>query len=122
MRRIDRARAQRLRRGQLQLGGGQRADERQAFAEGAARVEIRCERNRGTRVDEGTGGRHRPPEEERARGQEHGGHPGRRQRRYAFGTRGLEVVDRARLELHGELDGALFRELVAVDAKGQARL
>src|SRR5205085_3356080 len=118
--RVDGAGAERLRRRQLELGRGERADEREALAEGAARVEVRRERDGRAGLDKRAGGRHRPAEEERARREEHAGDVARRERAHAVLAGRLEVVDRARAEVDGELDGSLLGELIAVQAERQA--
>ena len=55
----------------MQLRAGERADERQARRERAARVEVGRERDRRTGVDERPARGHRPVEEERARREQH---------------------------------------------------
>ena len=120
VRRVDGARRQCLRRREPQLRRGERAAERQALAEGAARIEVGRERHRCARVDEGARRRHRPVEEERARRQHDPDDGARGERAHAVVSRGLEVVDRARAELDRERDRPLLGELVAVEAQREA--
>ena len=114
---IDGAGGERLRGRQLELRRRQRAADRQALAECAARVEVGREGDRGARVDEGAPRRHRPTEEERARRQEHSDDVARRKCAHTAVARRLEVVDGARAQLDCERDRALFGELVAVQAE-----
>src|SRR3954452_13720890 len=101
----------------MELGRRERADERQAFRKRAAGVEVAGESNRRPGVDQGTRGRHRTVEEERARRKQDAGDvtgcegcdpvcPGR-----------LEMVDGTRAELNRDRDRARLRELVAVQAE-----
>ena len=106
VRRVDRAGRERLRRRELQLRRRERAAERQALAERAARVEVGRERDGRAGIDERAARRHRPAEEERARGQQHADDVARGERAHAVGARRLEVVDRARPELDRERDRA----------------
>ncbi len=115
--RVDRDGGQGLLGSQVELGAGERADERQARRERAARVEVRRERDRGAGVGERPARRHRPIEEERARRQEHAHDVARGERPDSGSTRRLEVVDRARPQLDRERDRAALRELVAVEAQ-----
>ena len=113
--RVDRAGGEGLRRGQMELRRRERADERQALTEGTARVEVGGERDRGPGIDERSRGRHRPVEEECARGQEHPDHLARRERSDPLPASCLQMVDRAGCELDGEWNRAGLRELVAVE-------
>ena len=65
-------------------------------------------------------GRHRPREEECARGQQHTRDVARRQRGDAFRAGRLEMVDRTRAELDRKRDRTRLRELVAVEPQRQA--
>ena len=104
-----------------QLRGRERADERQAFAEGAAGIEVGCERNDAPGVDERPRRRHRPAEEQRARRQEHAVDVAPRQRR---GRRRLPVASRWSTERAPSsiASGIAPRlgELVAVQAQREA--
>ncbi len=120
--RVDRARNQSFLGRDLHLRGRERADEREALAERAARVEVRRERNGGARVDQRTGRRHRPVQEERARREQDAGYVARRERGRSCLTRHLEVVDGTRAELDRERDGAGLRELVTVEAQRETCL
>ena len=83
VRRVHGARGQGLLGRHGQLRRGERADEREALAERAARVEVRRERDGRARVEERAGGRHRAVEEQRARRQQDAGDVARRERRGA---------------------------------------
>ena len=100
----------------MELSRRERADERQALAKGAAGVEVGRERDSRAGVDERPCWRHRPREEERARGEHHADHVARGERAHAVWTSCLEVIDRPRSELDRDLDRPLLRELVPVQA------
>jgi hypothetical protein len=78
----------------VELGRGEAADERQALAERAARIEVGRERDGAPGVDERARGRHRAVEEEGACRQQDADHVALRQRAHAGLARRLEVVDR----------------------------
>ena len=101
------------------LRAGERADERQALAERAPRVEVGREREAGSGVDQRARRRHRPPEEERARGEQDGCDVARGQRPDALVAGRFEVVDAPRAELDRERNSAQLVELVAVETKRQ---
>src|SRR5919204_562564 len=101
----------------MELGARKRADERQALAEGAAGVEVGRQRDGGTRVDERPRRRHRPVEEESARGEQDSRHVASAERPDAVGSRRLEVVDRADAEVECEWNRAGLAELVAVQSE-----
>jgi len=88
----------------MELRCGEGADERQTLAEGAARVEVRCQGDGGAGVDECSRRRHRPAEEERARRQEHAHDVARREGPDPLLARSLEMVDGPGPELDGERD------------------
>ena len=117
---VGRHRGERLRRRELELGAGERADERQAGREGAARVEVCRERDRSAGGHEVARPRLRAVEEERAGRQQHADHGAGRECGDPVVSRRLEVVDRARAELDGERDRAPLGELVAVQPQRQA--
>ena len=121
VRRVDRAGGKGLRRRQLELRRRQRAHERQAFAECAARIEVGRERDHRAGFDERPRRRHRPGEEERARREQHRRDIACSQRSDSLGARRLEVVDRPRAELDRERDGALLGELVGMQTERKAR-
>ena len=73
-------------------------------------------------VDERSSGRHGPVQEERARREQHADDVTGGERRDPLGPGRLEVVDRARAELDREGDRPRLRELVAVQAEGEAGL
>ena len=114
VRRVDGAGRERLSRRKPELRARERADERQALAERAARVEVRGQRDRAACVDERAAGRHRAAEEERARRQEDAHDVALRERSHAVRARRLEMVDRPGSELDRERDRSRLRELVAV--------
>ena len=115
VRRVDGARSQSLRRRQLQLRRRERADEREALAECAARVEVGRERDRGPGIDERARRRHRPIEKERARREEHTDDVARPEHLDSVLTCRLEMVDGAGSELDGEGDRTGLRELIPVE-------
>ena len=117
VRRVHRARGERLGRREPKLRARERADEREALAERAPRVEVGRERDRGAGVDERAAGRHRPAEEERAHGEQHADDVGARERGRALGSGRLEMVDGACPELDRERNGTRLAELVAVEAQ-----
>src|SRR4029079_3246439 len=114
VRRVHRARGERLLGCELELRRCQRADERKALAEGAAGVEVRRERDRRTGVDERATTWHGAAEEERARRQQDTSDLALGARRSALLPGCLEVVDGARPQLDRERDRARLRELVSV--------
>ena len=120
VRRVHRARRERFGRREPELGAREGADERQAFAKGASRVEVRGKRDCGARVDELARGRHRTPEKQRARRQQHADDVAVRERCDSRLARRLEVVDRACAELDRQRDRTSLRELVAVEAQREA--
>jgi hypothetical protein len=117
---IHRARRERFGRREAELGAREGADERKALAESASRVEVCGERDCGSRVDELARGRHRAPEEERARRQQNADDVTACKRCDARVAGRLEVVDRACAQLDGEGHGAGLRELVAVETQREA--
>src|SRR5205823_3991607 len=119
---VDGAGRERLGGRELELRRRERAAQRQALAEGAAGVEVGRERDGRARLDERAAGRRRPSEEERTRRQEDRDDRTGRERLDPSCARRLEMVDRARAELHSERYRALLGELVAVEAKREARV
>ena len=113
------ARRERLLGSEAELRAGERADDREALAVGAAGVEVRRERDRRARVGERAAGRHRAVQVERGDREQHADDVARGQRRDALRARGLEVVDRARAELDRQPDRADLVELVAVEPQGE---
>ena len=114
---VDRARAERLGGRELQLGGGERADEWEALAEGAAGVEVGREGDGGARVHQPPPRRHPPSQEECARGKQYRGDAATGECSNALVTGCLQVVDRARAELDRERHRSLLGELVAVETE-----
>ncbi len=93
------ARHESLLGGKSELRAGERADERQAFAEGASGVEIRRQRDCGSRICESPGRWHRPSEKERAGRQENADDIAVGKGVDAGRAGALEVVHRTRAEL-----------------------
>ena len=119
--RVDRHRREYLRRRELELGRRECADERQALAERAPRIEVRRQGDGRTGVDELARGRHRPPEHEGASREADADDAASRERGDPVHPRRFEVVDGARAELDRQRDRAGLRELVAVEAQRESR-